>query len=130
MSRITTEYIYKPVTHSEMVAKLMKPGSQLMEQLTPKKIALLHMAVGISGESGELLDAIKKYAIYNRQNVAPDWTNLKEELGDLEFYMEGMRQLLGFSRQEILDANMTKLAVRYKDFNYSDKAAEERADKA
>jgi len=87
------------------------------------------MAVGVSGEAGELLDAVKKYAIYNRANEGPLNTNLVEELGDLEFYMEGMRQLLGLTRQEILDANMKKLAVRYKDFKYSDKAAHERADK-
>ena len=47
------------------------------------------MVVGVSGEAGELLDAVKKAVIYRKPL---DLENVIEELGDLEFYMEGLRQ--------------------------------------
>jgi hypothetical protein len=56
-----------------------------------------------------------------------------EELGDLEFYMEGLRQGFGITREEVLTTNIYKLALgpkaRYKGGKYSDKAAQDRADK-
>ena len=114
-------------SHAEMVATLVKPGQDIIDSLTPEKANLLHMAVGISGEAGELLDAIKKHVIYNKPL---DIDNVIEELGDLEFYMEGLRQELGIYRVTTLLRNIEKLGTRYKDFNYSDQAAQERADKA
>lgn len=109
----------------DMVQGLAKPGEAIVESLTPEKAHQLHMAVGISGEAGELLDAIKKAVIYNKQL---DRENVIEELGDLEFYMEGLRQGLGITRQETIRANVQKLGKRYSD-GYSDTAAQERADK-
>ena len=84
------------------------------------------MAVGISGEAGELLDAIKKAAIYQKP---VDRQNVIEELGDLEFYMEGLRQGLGITRKETIQGNIDKLSKRYEGFKYSNEAAQNRADK-
>ena len=113
--------------HKLLVAALAKPGEDIVDSLTPDGAHLLHMAVGIAGESGELLDAIKKAVIYCKPI---DVENVVEELGDLEFYMEGLRDRLGITRQQTLQANVAKLSKRYKAGSYSDKAAQERADKA
>jgi hypothetical protein len=43
------------ITHSEMVARLMKPKSDL--QFTTDQCEMIHAILGISGECGELLDA-------------------------------------------------------------------------
>ncbi len=48
------------IVYSEMVAALAKPGEKIASELTGEDAHLIHMAIGISGESGELLDAIKK----------------------------------------------------------------------
>lgn len=112
--------------HQAMVVKLKKPGEAILGALTPAKADALHMALGISGEAGELADAIKKWAIYGKDL---DYANVVEELGDLEFLMEGLRQICGIAREETLTANMAKLGVRYAGFNYSDAAAIARADK-
>ena len=113
--------------HMMMVAALLKPGQEVLDSLTPIKCDICHAAVGISGEAGELLDAIKKFIFYDK---LIDVINVIEELGDLEFYMQALRSKLGITREETLKKNMEKLAVRYKNLKYSDKAAEERADKA
>ncbi len=85
------------------------------------------MAIGISGESGELLDAMKKRVVYRKEL---DRENVIEELGDLEFYLEGIRQGLGVTREQCIDANITKLSNRYASLKYSDDAAQQRADTA
>jgi len=112
--------------HCLMVGTLLKPGQEVLNSLTPDKIDLAHSAFGIGGESGELLDVIKKHVFYNKPL---DRNNVIEELGDLEFYMQALRAKLGITRQETLEHNMEKLAERYKNYVYSDQAAIDRADK-
>lgn len=112
--------------YSELVRRLTKPGGDVVAALTPERANFWHMATGVSTEAGELLDAAKKHVIYNRPL---DRENAVEELGDIEFYMEGVRQFLGVSREEVLAANAEKLARRYSR-GYSDAAAQARADKA
>ena len=109
-----------------MVSRLSKPGDNIKNELTPKQAHLLHMAIGISGEAGELLDAIKKHAIYQKPL---DVTNVVEELGDLEFFLEGLRSTLCISRDEVLAKNISKLSVRYHSGKYSNQQAQQRADK-
>lgn len=112
--------------YQAMVEALCKSGETIVQELTSSDAHILHMAVGVSGEGGELLDAIKKATIYRKPL---DRENVIEELGDLEFYMEGLRQELDISRQETLEANVRKLSKRYKALKYSDSDAQERADK-
>jgi NTP pyrophosphatase (non-canonical NTP hydrolase) len=112
-------------THPQLVSALVKPGEQIAAEINGSDANLLHMVIGISGEAGELLDAIKKAVIYRKEL---DRTNVIEELGDIEFYLEGLRQELGVSREECLAANVAKLQKRYGD-KYSDSAAQIRADK-
>lgn len=110
----------------DMVAGLAKPGQAIIDSLTEEKADLLHMVVGVAGEAGELVDAIKKHVIYNKP---VDRDNVVEELGDLEFYMERIRQRLSITRQETIHANVNKLSKRYATMTYSDSAAQQRADK-
>lgn len=107
--------------YSEMVAGLFK-----CNQFNKDAEALIHSAVGISGEAGELLDAVKKVWAYGK---LIDRQNIIEELGDLEFYMEALRQQLVISREETLIANQEKLAKRYSDGVYSNLHAQARMDK-
>lgn len=113
--------------HGEMVSRLIKPGVDILREMSPEQANLLHMAVGVSGEAGELLDAVKKTAIYGR---AIDLSNVIEELGDLEFYIEGVRQALDIRRNDVLAANIAKLTKRFGEGKYSNQQAQTRADKA
>lgn len=113
--------------HKHLVAALAKPGAAIVAELTADQAHTLHMAIGVSGEAGELLDAVKKATIYQKPI---DRENVIEELGDLEFYMEGLRQGLNITREETLQHNIAKLSKRYHGGSYSNQAAQERADKA
>lgn len=112
--------------HAKMVEALAKDGHDILISLTPDKCHTLHMAVGVSGEAGELLDAVKKHVIYCKP---VDRAHIVEEMGDIEFYLEGLRQGLGITREEVLAANIAKLSVRYAAGSYSDAQAQDRADK-
>jgi NTP pyrophosphatase (non-canonical NTP hydrolase) len=109
-----------------MVKTLAKPGEDILPTLTPKRCEMLHMAGCIPEEAGEVFGIVKKHVFYNKPL---DREKLVEELGDLEFYLEGLRQVCGLAREEILAANIAKLGKRYEGFKYSDAAAQARADK-
>jgi|SRR5687768_86663 len=114
------------ISHPLMVRTLRKDPSQIMEELTPHKMNILHAVIGVSGEAGELLDAVKKACVYNQPTP---FDNIVEELGDIEFYLEQLRQALGITREQTIDANIAKLSIRYAGMVYSNEAAALRADK-
>ena len=86
---------------------------------------MVHMAMGVAGEAGELIDAVKKHWIYGKPL---DLENVKEELGDLLFYATKIANLCGLTWDEIEAHNVEKLKKRYPT-GYSDAAAQARADK-
>lgn len=78
------------VTHAEMVSTLKKPGEAIIASLTPQKADAWHMASCIPGEAAELYVAIRN----------KDKANALEELGDIQFYVEGLRQAYAIDRQD------------------------------
>ena len=116
--------------HSQMVEKLAASPKEVGESLSHRKLNLLHATIGISGEAGEVLDTVKKHVFYIQElNLG----NLIEEMGDIEFYMELLRQTLGISRETVLEANHEKLLGkdgRYQEGEFSFEAAASRRDKA
>lgn len=107
-----------PVRYDVFVAGLFK--------LQSTDLMKMHAGLGTCGEAGELADAIKKEIVYGKP---VDRSNIVEELGDIRFYMQAVQNLYGISEQEVLQMNANKLAERYKGLAYSDKAAQDRADK-
>lgn len=87
---------------------------------------LMHASMGISGESGELLDAIKKHILYGK---TLDVENIKEEAGDICWYMALLLETLGSSFEEVMELNREKLSKRYPNGSFSEIAAITRADK-
>jgi len=84
-------------TYQQFVNSIVKPGDEIICQLTPQKAHMLHMAVGVSGEAGELLDAIKKNCVYQKQI---DLNNVMEEAGDILFYLTGLLGELDMTLEE------------------------------
>lgn len=76
----------------------------------PKIIRILHAGMGLSTESGELLDALKKYIYYGKKL---DEVNLQEEMGDIFWYCAILADALGVSFTEVMLKNLAKLKARY-----------------
>jgi len=104
-------------------AKLAK---RTAKDMGTEQLNLFHGALGIAGEAGELCDAIQKSEIYNKPR---DVDNIVEELGDLLWYIILVADTIKIDLDDIMAANIAKLAVRYPD-KYSDQLAALRLDKS
>lgn len=78
--------------------------------LSSEEDVLGHMIIGISTEAGELLDAYKKHKYYGRDL---DIQNVKEEIGDLCWYLFQLAEEVGYSIEEAQSDNLYKLLKRY-----------------
>lgn len=90
-----------------------------------KAIRLNHGAMGIVKEGGEILADLEKWIYYN-QELNRD--HIKEELGDVMWYVALVCNALGLSLAEVMEGNLAKLAARYPE-KYTDYQAARR-DKA
>ena len=74
----------------------------------------LRAAVGLAGESGELLDKMKK-VFWQGHPMTEAWFNETIlEAGDILFYLQDLCNFLGVSLDVVQDMNVVKLKERYK----------------
>lgn len=76
----------------------------------PNTSRLIHAAMGMCTEAGEFMDALKKELFYGK---LLDPVNLKEELGDLLWYIAIAMNVLGTDFPTEMKRNITKLRTRY-----------------
>lgn len=88
-----------------------KDFEKIKERLNdPTIIRLLHSFMGLTTETGELMDVLKKYIYYGK---SMDETNLVEEIGDESWYLAIAIDTLKTTMNEILTMNIEKLKKRY-----------------
>ncbi|HDR7801514.1 TPA: nucleoside triphosphate pyrophosphohydrolase family protein [Bacillus tropicus] len=96
---------------------------------------ILNAALGLSGESGEVADIVKK-AIFHGHGFDPAHCPGEEEgnthkialeLGDILYYISIMSHEMGYTLEDIAQMNITKLAKRYPD-GFSREASQARVD--
>lgn len=73
---------------------------------------LLNGALGLTGESGEIADLVKKYFM---QGHALDPEHIAKELGDVCWYIAETATALGYDLETIMKMNIEKLKKRYPD---------------
>lgn len=83
---------------------------------------LLHAGIGLSTEAGEFLDALKKHIFYGKEL---DRVNLKEEMGDLFWYLAIACDELEVPFETLMERNIEKLKARYGE-KFSEEKAENR----
>ncbi|QOS38958.1 nucleotide pyrophosphohydrolase [Treponema rectale] len=71
---------------------------------------LLNAALGLAGESGEFADIIKKHLF---QGHDLDKEHLKEELGDILWYIAEACKGLDITLEEVASRNIEKLYQRF-----------------
>ena len=75
-----------------------------------KRDGLIISAMGLCGESGEVIDLIKKHIA---QGHPLDKEKLIKELGDVAWYLAKMASVLDVDLEEICKQNIKKLEARY-----------------
>jgi NTP pyrophosphatase (non-canonical NTP hydrolase) len=93
-----------------MLKEYVEFTEQTCAKLENKQLDNLHMVLGMVTETGELADVFKKNLAYNKEM---DWVNIKEEVGDLCFYIASFCRINNLDWEEILETNMKKLKSRY-----------------
>ena len=86
-----------------------------MRTLNPeidKKELILNAAMGLCGESGEVIDLVKKHLF---QGHDLDDEKLIKELGDVGWYLAEAATALNVNLSEILEKNIKKLENRFPD---------------
>lgn len=87
--------------YQEFAKKGWKPGCDLRV-----------FALGLGGESGEVLDIIKK-KYRDEQPIENYKEHLKEEIGDVLWYIANLCTVLGFKLENVAIENKQKLLKRY-----------------
>lgn len=74
---------------------------------------LMHWALGISGESGEISEKLKKI-IRDKNSILSDddKTELLKEVGDVLWYLAVLVDQLGYDFDKVATDNVTKLRSR------------------
>lgn len=75
-----------------------------------QEMMLLWCALGLTGEAGEVAELIKKGVLHQH---GIDRQKLREELGDVLWYLAGLATLLDIDFQDVANANLDKLHARY-----------------
>lgn len=75
-----------------------------------KKDVLINGVMGLCGESGEVIDIVKKHLA---QGHELDRDHLIKELGDVAWYLAETATALDVSLEEVLEQNIAKLRKRY-----------------
>lgn len=88
------------------IAALRTAGKKKDEDL------LLNGIMGLNGEAGECIDILKKHMF---QGHKLEKEKMKEELGDVAWYLAVSAYALGYTLDEVLKANKEKLERRYPD---------------
>ncbi len=79
----------------------------------PKEIGLTYCTLGLVGEAGEVAEKVKKLYRDNGGRIDPEFRyGVKKELGDVLWYVTALSNELGFTLQEVMEANYTKLILR------------------
>lgn len=116
----------RTMPYRAMVLTLAKAPKDVLSDLTPETANLVHAALGISDEAGELVGKLKKLSMYGKE-VEPH--TVLEEIGDLKFYIEMVMAHYGWTWEDADAANQSKLAERYPEGVFTRDAAIKRADK-
>lgn len=88
---------------------------QNLAKLTQKQFAtkdemVANVGLGLCGESGEVADILKKHLLKSKEL---DVEHLKEELGDVLWYLAEACECFDFTLEDIAKANIEKLKKRH-----------------
>lgn len=104
------------MNNNEFTKMALRTESPAFNQPNPR---LLHAAIGLVTESGELIDAMKKQIYYGREL---DTTNIKEEAGDIMWYLAILFDELGTDFETEQKRVIAKLQARFLEKFTEDKA--------
>lgn len=87
-------------------------------EITDKHIMIMWCAIGLSGESGEISELVKKGILHQH---GLDEQKMSKEIGDCLWYLAGLCTVLHLDMGQVMQENIDKLKLRYPNgFNSQD----------
>jgi NTP pyrophosphatase (non-canonical NTP hydrolase) len=77
-----------------------------------RQLNMTHMLFGLQTETAELTDYFKKLWFTPKRSKL-DHNYIRDELGDILYYLDRMAEARGYHLWELMDANIEKLEKRY-----------------
>ena len=102
------------MTFDDYQTGVLRTWSPDITPLTQWEKEVVFAETGLSGETGEVSELVKK-GIFHGQGELLDPEKLKKELGDVLYYVVALANLFNLTLDEIATANNRKLQVRYPD---------------
>ena len=99
--------------HKEKTMTINEYQKLAMTTLNPElseKDVLINGVMGLCGESGEVIDIVKKWLA---QGHELDKEKIIKELGDVAWYIAEISHVLGVKLEDVLQGNIDKLKARY-----------------
>lgn len=80
----------------------------------PKEYSVIYPTLGLTGEAGEIAEKVKKWVRDGGGNVMTEDRReaILKELGDPLWYITALATDLGYTLQDVVDANIAKLNSR------------------
>lgn len=117
----TTSYHSK--VNEEFIARI--------QELNDKEVPisrLMTAAVGLTAESGEFTEIIKKIAFQGKELTEDNRVHLIKELGDVYWYFTQAMIALGIDLNDVVLTNVMKLTARYPEGTFDVYRSENRAE--
>jgi NTP pyrophosphatase (non-canonical NTP hydrolase) len=89
----------------------------------PETQHIAMLVMGLSGETGEVVDTFKKFLFHGHDE--PDIDKIEEELGDILWYVARLADMYSLRMGSIAAMNIMKLMERYPD-GFSEEASRNR----
>jgi NTP pyrophosphatase (non-canonical NTP hydrolase) len=118
LSKKVAEEIYEAFIEGISEQHFFAPKEVVVEEIRGMiklldLIPLLYTALGLAGETGEILEKIKKQLRDKGGEITQEFKDtISKELGDAEWYHKNMATELGLNSSDIAEANIEKLASR------------------
>lgn len=109
---------------SDSLPDLVRRLQSLKDTNTP---LLLTAAIGLSSETGEFNEIVKKIVFQGKPLTEENVHHMKRELGDILWYWVNACRALRLDPNEVLDENVTKLSARYPGLVFTAERSENRA---
>lgn len=107
----SVEGVYRPaLTWAAYTRAVERTARSAPLHKTRRRDQLTNFALGLAGEAGEVVEAVKKH-VYHQHPLDRD--HLVEELGDVLWYVTALASALGVPLDDIAAANVAKLLARY-----------------
>jgi NTP pyrophosphatase (non-canonical NTP hydrolase) len=107
--------VHKPASKTnadDLLAYLELDGGDVSPN-TDSRAAILMAALGLTGEAGEVADAIKKGVFHKHGDYDKLRVKVKDELGDVLWYVARLATAFSLGLEYIMQGNIDKLNRRY-----------------